>query len=259
MLNSLADILATFRLGKYGMMADVTKCFFQIGLPLDQTNLFRILCFNNHDIDEEKVKAFRFTRHAWGVKSSPFIANYAIQKNLEDNVTGSSDLTRDLSQKKIHIDDLNFGVDNLYDVFLISNEAIELFDSRGFRLVKGSGNKEVVPVLSEFDKDVLVAGIREPDLLLDTNERLPDTKALGCVLETGEDRFRIVSSLKPLDKYTRRSMLSQMGKLFDPLGIFLRFLSKLGLSCKSWLLTKKIGMMRYRSRLLRSGECGLRC
>ena len=28
LLNSLADILARYRLGKFGMMADLTKCFF---------------------------------------------------------------------------------------------------------------------------------------------------------------------------------------------------------------------------------------
>ena len=104
-------------------------------------------------------------------------------------------------------------MDNLDDARLIAIEAIELLNSGGFELVKWSCNKEVVPVLSEFDKNVLAAGIRELDISLDTNESLPDTKALGCIWETGEDRFRNVSSLKPLDKYTRRSMLSQLGKL----------------------------------------------
>ena len=113
-------------------------------------------------------------------------------------------------------------------------------------------------MLSDFDEDVLSAGIRELDLSLDTNESLPDTKTLGCVWEAGEDRFRIVSSLKPLNKYTRRSMVSQLGKSFDPLGVFSPFFFlKLGL--KSWLLTKEIGMMRYRNWLLRSGKSGLRC
>ena len=79
------------------------------------------------------------------------------------------------------MDDLIFSVDNLDDARLIANEAIELFNSRGFRLVKWSGNKEVVPMLSEFDKDALAAGIRKLDLSLDTNESLLDTKALGCV------------------------------------------------------------------------------
>ena len=101
LLNSLADILARFRLGKFGMMADLTKCFFQIGLREDQRDLFRILWFDNNDIGQGKVVKFRFTRHPWGVKSSPFIASFAIQKTLEDNATGASDLTRDTIRENI--------------------------------------------------------------------------------------------------------------------------------------------------------------
>ena len=92
-------------------------------------------------------------------------------------MTGSSDLTRDLIQKNIYIDDLIFSEDNLNDARLIANEKIELFDNRDFSLVKWSGNKEVIPVLLKSDKDVLAARICELDLSLDTNESLPDTKA----------------------------------------------------------------------------------
>ena len=82
LLNSLSDILARFWFGKYGMMADLTKCFFQISLPPDQRDFFFILRFDNHDIGEEKVKAFRLTRHSWSIKSSLFIASYAKFKRL---------------------------------------------------------------------------------------------------------------------------------------------------------------------------------
>ena len=43
LLTSLANILAKFLLGKYGKMADLTKCFFQMDLPPDQRDLFCIL------------------------------------------------------------------------------------------------------------------------------------------------------------------------------------------------------------------------
>ena len=63
LLNSLADILARFWLDKYGMITDLTKSFFQLGLPPHQRYLFCILWFDNHDIGEGKVKVFWFTRH----------------------------------------------------------------------------------------------------------------------------------------------------------------------------------------------------
>ena len=43
-------------------------------MPPDQKDLFHILSFENHDIGEGKVKAFRFTSRPWDIKSSPFIA-----------------------------------------------------------------------------------------------------------------------------------------------------------------------------------------
>ena len=226
LLNSLADILARFRLGKYGMMADLTKCFFQIDLPIDQRDLFRILWFENNDLKEGKVATFRFTRHPWGIKSSPFIASYAIQKTLDENVTGASDLTRSVIRKNIYMDDVIFGVDSLDEARVIAKEAVELFESRGFKLVKWSANRESLSVLADFDKETLVSGLRELDLSREHGNELPNTKALGCVWETGEDRFKIVSSLTSLQKYTRRTMLSQLGKSFDPLGIFSPFFVK---------------------------------
>ena len=53
------------------MMADWTKCFFQISVPAEQRDLFRILWFDKNDIREGNVVTYRFTRHPWGVKSSP--------------------------------------------------------------------------------------------------------------------------------------------------------------------------------------------
>ena len=81
LLNSLGDILARFRLGKFAMMADLTKCFFQIGVPAEQRDLFRILWFDKNDVREGNVVTYRFTCHPWGVKSSPFIASFAIRKS----------------------------------------------------------------------------------------------------------------------------------------------------------------------------------
>ena len=136
------------------------------------------------------------------------------------------------------MDDLIFSVDNLDEAKTIAHEAIELFDSRGFKLVKWSANCDSVPILAELDKETLVSNMRELDLSLDNGNDLPDAKAVGCVWETGEDRLRVVSSLKPLGKYTRRSMLSQLGKAFDPLGIFSPFFVKARLILQSLAIEK---------------------
>ena len=73
-------------------MADLSKCFFQILLPRDQRDLFRILWFSNDDIERGKLQSYHFTRHVWGIISSPFIACYAIHRLSLDNPTNASDV-----------------------------------------------------------------------------------------------------------------------------------------------------------------------
>ena len=72
-------------------------------------------------------------------------------------------------------------------------------------------------VLSSLGPELLSASIRELDLCGE-KLALPSAKTLGCVWDPDSDELRIDCSLKPLGKYTRRTMLSQLGQNFDPLG-----------------------------------------
>ena len=51
LLNPLLHVLMRFLMGKFTLIADVTKCFFQIELPEAQRDLFRLLWFENNDIE----------------------------------------------------------------------------------------------------------------------------------------------------------------------------------------------------------------
>ena len=57
---------------------------------------------------------------------------------------------------------------------------------------------------------------KNPGLFQDvaTPMALPSAKTLGSVWVTESDELRIQCSLKPLSKYTRRTMLSQLGQNF---------------------------------------------
>ena len=94
-------------------------------------------------------------------------------------------------------------------------------------------------MLAEFDKNVLASVMRDLDLSVENHEDLPDSKALGCVWETEDYRLRIVSSLTPLNKYARRAMLSQLGKSFDPLGIFSPYFVKARLILQRLAIEKR--------------------
>ena len=72
LLNGLVEVLIRFRLGRYVCAADISKCFFQVGIPCDQQDWFRIVWYENNDLDHGKPQVFRFTRRVWGINSSPY-------------------------------------------------------------------------------------------------------------------------------------------------------------------------------------------
>ena len=173
-------MLARFRLGKYALMSDLSKCFFQILLPQDQQDLFRILWFKNDDIEAGVLEPNRFTWHVWGVISSPFIACYAIRKLGLDNPTGASESAIRTVLNSMYMHDLLFSVNTLREAQSISIELNGLFASRGFQLVKWTANRPAKPVLVQMSEDKLAPSIRTIDLM-SGDDPLPHLKAVGCI------------------------------------------------------------------------------
>ena len=57
-----------------------------------QRNLFCLLWYRKNDFDEGKVQLYRFTRHVWGINSSPYIALFAIEKLIAENPTNAGSM-----------------------------------------------------------------------------------------------------------------------------------------------------------------------
>ena len=93
LLSGLVDVLTRFRVGRYACIANLSECFLQISMPENQRDLFRLVWFKNNDFDEGEIQILKFTRHMWGVNSSPYIALFAIEKLVAENPSNSSNLT----------------------------------------------------------------------------------------------------------------------------------------------------------------------
>ena len=96
-------------------------------------------------------------------------------------------------------------------------------------LVKCSSNRDAFAVLSKIDKEKLCLFVRDINLSVEHFEKLPLAKTLGCFWDTDTESFQIVASLEPLEKCTWGTMLGQLSKSFDPLGIFSCFFLKIPL------------------------------
>ena len=74
---------------------------------------------------------------------------------MEQNPCKASDLTLGTVSKNIYVDDFIFSADSFDDAQPIANEAIALFRSRGFELVKWSANNESMNVSVGMDSELL--------------------------------------------------------------------------------------------------------
>ena len=160
LLNLLPQILAKFRLGKYALIPDITKCFFPVLILKYPQNLFQILWYKDNDVQRGKLQPYKFTRYVWGIISSPYIACHAIRRTAEENPTVASDLTTDTIRNCMYMDDLLYSTDTLEQAQLIAKEAIQLLVGRGFDLVKWSANNHAKSILSELDEGKLAPSIR---------------------------------------------------------------------------------------------------
>ena len=103
-------------MGKHACVADVSKCFFQVKLPRDQQDWFHIIWFKDNNMDSGEIQIFRFTRHVWGINSSPYVALMALNRLVADNPTHASMVTLNVITQNRYMDDLLFAGGTSSDV-----------------------------------------------------------------------------------------------------------------------------------------------
>ena len=124
-------MLTRFRMGKHACVTDLRRCFFQIKIPTDQRDLFRLVWFKDNDLDNTDTQIYPFTRHVWGVSSSRFIALLAMKRLAEENPTNACQLTLNAVTNNRYMDDLLSAAGSLKDLQVVAEEGISLFNSRG--------------------------------------------------------------------------------------------------------------------------------
>ena len=128
-------------------------------MPESPRDLFGLIWYRNYDFDEGKVQLYRFTRHVWGINSSPLIALFAIEKLIAENPTNADSMTLTAIENNRYMDDLLLASDSLGDL-----KKNFLFESRGYKLPKWVANGSSKTVLSGIPKCDLGSNIREIDL-----------------------------------------------------------------------------------------------
>ena len=217
LLNNLVEVLTRFRFGKFACMADLSKCFFQVAVPESQRDLFRIIWFSNSNLETGTPQVFCFSRHVWGINSSPYAAVLAIKTLISENPTSASDVTLSVVDKNRYMDDVLYFNYFLSELEKVARESTALFNSRGFKLRKWISNSCAKAILTEIPQCCLAPTISEVTII--GAKPMPDLKALKVIWDVENDKLKVSFNKNFSSVTARRQMASQLASNYDPLGI----------------------------------------
>ncbi|XP_050339525.1 uncharacterized protein LOC126765898 [Bactrocera neohumeralis] len=204
--EDLFNILLRFRKHRYVFTADIEKMFRQIWIrPEDEK--YQLIYWR--DEDNEILRTYTLKTVTYGTAAAPYLAVKCLQKIAELERNDYPEVA-EIINVDFYMDDLMTGGDNLDDVKLIQDNIKIILRKYGFNLRKWcSNNIELLKNIPLEDRE------NQLDLNKENNN---EVKALGVTWTPFDDHFHITCNWKCNDKITKRTILSDVSKLFDPLG-----------------------------------------
>jgi len=209
--DSLMDIIMRFRLHPVAFKADVSKMYRQIKMSSPDARFQRILWRNSPC---EEVKEYQLDTVTYGTASAPYLAVKCLQQLAKDE-GNSYPLGAQVLLNNFYVDDVMHSCVNVHTALHTQSQLLQLTNKGSLPLLKWTSNSpELV--------DGLPIELRESNTSLDISCD-PSVKALGIRWNTRDDCFEFQYDDLPASTSTtisKRRVLSEMSKLFDPLGWF---------------------------------------
>ena len=211
--REIFDILVRFRRGRVGLVGDIKEMFSQVILAEEDRRFHRILW---RDLDlASPVRIYEAQRLTFGDRASPFLAQYILQSHARDNVIQYPRAAA-TCLNSVYMDDAIDAVNSSEEAIALREDLSTLLKGAGYIIRKwGSNDPEVLKGVPEED---LAKGILEV-----RDAELPSIKTLGLLWDADRDSFGFSSSIEPPASFTKRTLLSRVAKLFDPLQLLAPF------------------------------------
>jgi hypothetical protein len=200
--RDLFEILFRFCNHRYAMTSDVEKMYRYIRVHPDHCDLQRILW-----VADGQLKTYRLLTVTYGIASAPFLATRCV-KELATIEKPNYPTACEVAENDIYMDDLMTGTDTIEEALELQKDIISLFSLAGFKWHKWCANDP--RILENIDEK-----LREKFVQINEEDTV---KALGMRWIPIEDCF--IFSIEGIDRscHTKRTVLSDLSKLFDPIG-----------------------------------------
>ncbi|XP_058817215.1 uncharacterized protein LOC131680520 [Topomyia yanbarensis] len=205
------DLLLTilrFRTFPVALVSDIAKMYRQVLLHPDDTPYQRILWRSD---PADPIQCYELLTVTYGLSPSSFLATRTLQQ-LANDEGDSYPLAGPAVRKSFYIDDFIGGAQSITEAIQLRTELSELLAKGGFPLRKWTSNQ--LPVLAGLSPDEIGT---QSSIQFDKHETV---KTLGISWEPEPDILRFDSEIRQHKHApTKRSILSAISQLFDPLGL----------------------------------------
>ncbi|XP_064629238.1 uncharacterized protein LOC135488533 [Lineus longissimus] len=207
------DILVTFRRGAVALVGDIREMFSQIILAPEDRRFHRIL-WRGLDTSSP-IEVYEAVRHPFGDRASPFLAQYVVRSHAENN-ENEYPLAAQTCRNRVYMDDAIDSLDTIKMGKDLRRQLAEMLKLAGFDIRKWCSNS--VELLLDVPEEDRAPGIID----LDESE-LPSIKTLGVRWDAERDIIGFSYTDVTLEITSKRTVLSLIARLFDPLQLLAPF------------------------------------
>ncbi|XP_050521711.1 uncharacterized protein LOC126894616 [Daktulosphaira vitifoliae] len=212
--SDLYSIILCYRLHSVVLTADVEKMYRQVRMDPADCDFQRIVYRSRSNLP---LTHYRLLTVTYGTKSAPFLATRCLTE-LANQVLQEPEVKRAI-KKDSYVDDFISGATSVKKCIQLYQNASKMLLGAGIPLRKWcSKSQEVLNNISASNTD--------PTYLLSLNDE--DTvSALGLLWQPALDQFKFSSKeWVPVKHMTKRTLLSYMNRVYDPLGFLTPILIK---------------------------------
>jgi len=198
------DVLLWFRLHRYVFSTDVTKMYRQIMINPDDQNLQRILWYDSNG----QVRPYKLTTVTYGLNCAPFLALRVLKQLIDDEGYRFPKAIPALTKGR-YVDDIFGGAESVEELKETINHLQQLCMAGGFPLQKwNSNNRDLLTQLS------LTGDSKASTVELNSSR----VRVLGLSWQPDRDVFTFTSLPSQKHTVTKRTVLSEVAQIYDPLG-----------------------------------------
>ncbi|XP_048004299.1 uncharacterized protein LOC125240447 [Leguminivora glycinivorella] len=211
--SELRHLIMRWRLYPVCLVADIVKMYRMVRVANEDTDFQRIVW---REKAEDKVKDYKLLTVTFGTASAPYLAVKALNQVAIDHQEQYPTAAPRVHQE-FYMDDLMTGCETEEEGLQLYQEMKGLLNEGGFVLQKWASNKEELSKqIDKREKEYLGNEEQKNNLEIKTDNI---TKILGLTWNRDNDEFQYSVKLPPLSPpATKRKIISDVSRLFDPLG-----------------------------------------